>query len=541
MMQERDVIFNHWDPKSSKRSSGLFSVLKWFKTQENPPDLVNSASSSCSSVESVFSTDTVASFNFVPACNYKPFGGAKQAEKLILPGPESGTYRARIAEREVRRESDKDLTLRSKYKLFKDPEGGEGDRGRSLPLMTKVEDNEKGMHRRTASESSKHRKAGAYLHVKGKRKAPQPPGWKGETLRRKKRMAPQPPPNPDVICNDSLKLDRGILKPAKETQQVIQVQEVCQVAPKPWYKRTISKKSDPGEKRKSGNLSFLTNISELDRQAMEILERETLKMKYLKSSPQAPAFMRPRTEHTRTNSDSWVTPKRKSAKDLIAKFNAITTKKEPKPSTPPIQEVQPEYVPIVKEVRKVDPEPKRSLPNSPVLRTTASRQISRTPWNCPRCTLENDYWRIICRVCSAIKPYFDDFTTDKDLQRSVFQSNYPRISVLDARKVEEPKVEEPVTPKSGSSTPKEGGRWEFSRFGEGSKSGSGSSGQGSPKQREASPKVADFKNFFQPRYPRLNLEKYFQKESRRKAGSEVSLLFLFFWGGRVLVVEENQI
>lgn len=44
---------------------------------------------------------------------------------------------------------------------------------------------------------------------------------------------------------------------------------------------------------------------------------------------------------------------------------------------------------------------------------TAASAAPRAPWTCPRCTLHNDYWRIICRVCSAIKPYFDDFTTDR--------------------------------------------------------------------------------------------------------------------------------
>lgn len=71
-------------------------------------------------------------------------------------------------------------------------------------------------HRRTASDSSKDKKAGAYLHVKGKRKAPDPPLSKSDnrdsannrhststnsgtlspysTLGRKKRKAPPPPP-----------------------------------------------------------------------------------------------------------------------------------------------------------------------------------------------------------------------------------------------------------------------------------------------------------------------------------------------------------
>lgn len=62
-------------------------------------------------------------------------------------------------------------------------------------------------HRRTVSDNSKDRKAGAYVHVKGKRKAPSPPiGETVEvestivpsmsTLARKKRQAPAPPTSP---------------------------------------------------------------------------------------------------------------------------------------------------------------------------------------------------------------------------------------------------------------------------------------------------------------------------------------------------------
>lgn len=109
---------------------------------------------------------------------------------------------------------------------------------------------------RTNSESSKLKKAGAYVHVKGKRKAPQPPtGTQNKvpvdsgataSLKRKKRLAPTPPPvtEKEVLANDCLKLDRGVLKPLKEdvkprTSQDLQVQSVTEapVSPRPWYKR----------------------------------------------------------------------------------------------------------------------------------------------------------------------------------------------------------------------------------------------------------------------------------------------------------------
>ncbi|GLV42308.1 ariadne 1 [Carabus blaptoides fortunei] len=452
MMQEREFVFG-WDSKSSsKRSSGLFSVLKWFGNKEtitpSPPDLVHSASSSCDSIESVFSTESVASFAFVPPNAYRPFGSASQPEKFILPGPETSTYRARLAQREVRRETDRNLTLRSKYNLYKGPDT---DRGHSLPLMRQSPPVvQKGMQRRTASESSKHRRAGAYCHVKGKRKAPQPPGSKGDnTLRRKKRMAPQPPGNSDIICNDSLKLDKGILKSAKvQVERKLVTQEVHQVSPRPWYKRTLSKSSTPekkpdAEKRKSG-LSFLTNISELDREAMEIIGKENLKMKYLKNASHAPAFMRPRGEHSRTNSDSWLSPKRKSAKDLIAKFNAITgvtrmslhsgSKESVKEQTPPAKETKNEFViPIVQEASpstsQTAIEVKEVQPKSPVARTTAVvKPISRSQWNCPKSE---------GKVAENLKTenkndLFGLSNTElriSELQRSVFQSHYPKLSL----------------------------------------------------------------------------------------------------------------
>lgn len=81
----------------------------------------------------------------------------------------------------------------------------------------------------------------------------------------------------------------------------------------------IEKKKE--EKRKSG-LSFLTNISELDREAQEIIRKRENEKSEPSNISELPEFMRPK--ECKTNTDSWVPPKRKTAKDLIAKFNAIT-------------------------------------------------------------------------------------------------------------------------------------------------------------------------------------------------------------------------
>ncbi|KAJ8964422.1 hypothetical protein NQ314_004921, partial [Rhamnusium bicolor] len=43
-------------------------------------------------------------------------------------------------------------------------------------------------------------------------------------------------------------------------------------------------------------------------------------------------------------------------------------------------------------------------------------KLERKSWKCPKCNLENEYWRIICHVCSAIKPYFDDFSSPTKIE-----------------------------------------------------------------------------------------------------------------------------
>lgn len=507
------------DPKTTKRNSGLFSFLKWFKPSTSREsvdlDVQNSHSSSCDSLTSLQSTGTVASFSYIPPSAYNN----KVSEKYINPGPETDTYKARLKQREKRRENDKNLTLRKKYNLFfsrdtlKPPSVKEEDNSRSLPLMTRKTDEEEKMHRRTASESSKIKRAGAYCHVKGKRKAPQPPGSKvihdghsTMSLKRKKRLAPPPPAvthekvintleyaDADVIFNDSLKLDHGVLKPVKEPDVVATTEEKkanlspnasarssyveAPVSPRPWYKRNTSRDSvtstkkehkyEPVErlpdvpytrnstidltieevkvekkkedKRKSG-LSFLTNISELDREASEIIRREHQK-NGTTEIPEMPEFMRPKQD-PKIGTDSWASPKRKSARDLIAKFNAITNVTKVTVNTAlfgskDTPNVKREYF---EKQHSVQEKPKKSSPifenkalerirklssdenkfGSPLMKSESASAIKSKPetpkfekksWYCPKCSIENEYWRIICHVCSAIKPYFDDLTS----------------------------------------------------------------------------------------------------------------------------------
>ncbi|GJQ82784.1 hypothetical protein Trydic_g13487 [Trypoxylus dichotomus] len=494
------------DQRNPKRNSGLLSFFKWFKqpgaSSRESVDTSSSSSSSLTSsgstdsVNSTYSTGTVASFSFITPDAYNK---NHITEKTIVSGPETDTYKARLKQREKFREKDKNITLRKKYNLFfhrdtllkPNTNIVEEDNSKSLPLMTKKSPNEEPerLHRRTASESSKIRKAGAYCHVKGKRKAPQPPNKEDTfSLRRKKRTAPAPPaenkppdevtstnndvkakmednPEEDVICNDSLKLDHGILKSAKEEPLQIDTSSPnsarssyieAPVSPRPWYKRHVSStaakkdKHEPAtserlpelqysrnstadlniddtkieakrkdDKRKSG-ISFLTNISELDREAAELLKKD----KESVVISDMPAFMRPKGNE-QINTDSLASPKRKSAKDLIAKFNAITN--VTKVTVNAFQRDKREYFgtkssKINQDTKKAPKKNQTETSLNPLMKSESASVIKSKPevketpkpdrksWYCPKCHLENDYWRIICHVCSTIKPYFDDLS-----------------------------------------------------------------------------------------------------------------------------------
>ncbi|KAG4074899.1 hypothetical protein HA402_009324 [Bradysia odoriphaga] len=258
--------------ESRNSHSGFHSFLKWFKKDEHGRSIRNvssskstkdqhtnhfnsideirdlpsshpknglSASSSC---DSIISTATTG-FAFIPPNQYRPNGNACQPEILIEAGPATDTYRQRLRAHQNAVENDKklELTLRKKYNIFDSDTITSVDsifnrlngnkrphyNDLSLPqpstssqIITNSllsDDDTIGRvrkpHRRTASDSSKDKKAGAYLHVKGKRKAPDPPKDNRpdsvnnrlststnsgtlsphSTLGRKKRKAPPPP------------------------------------------------------------------------------------------------------------------------------------------------------------------------------------------------------------------------------------------------------------------------------------------------------------------------------------------------------------
>lgn len=359
----------------------------------------------------------------------------------------------------------------------------------------------------------------SHCHRPGKRRAPQPPPTSSQlTLKahrrpsggRKKRKAPSPPKGTAMsdsekgpeyagaVYNDSLKLERGVLKANKETvaSSVTSGSEASSVpvSPKPWYKRSSTQPnlksvakgsekkksceqlldewmleaglprstsfyerklseplSSPGASGESGNpkrrsqISMLANISELDREAAEILQQERERERevahsaddkfYIGSSSvtleQAPVKV----------PDSGTSSKRTTPKDLISILNAITnvtritvntTFFKETPSKPSASGSNSKSSRVIKspdrqdrltitELEDFDKETKKS----PSQELVTSVQIHPQPpeftekkpsepvktvkpfsnWMCPQCTLENPSWKFICEACNKWRPY----------------------------------------------------------------------------------------------------------------------------------------
>lgn len=325
----RSPVFSHSRILEQRpRSSGFKSFLNWFKKveslQRNEEIETTSAESDDSS--STSSTATVASFAFLPANVYKPFGDAQQPEKYIAAGPYTETYHKLLQERNKRRKMDKNLTLRKKYSLYSSgtlPNSKENNEDAkeydtfSLPTVNKTY----GEARKTASLTTK-----GSCHVKGKRRAPPPPVPPLTLTARRKRKAPPPPLN--------IQKEEVVIEPEKPKPH--ENSPVAERSPKPWYKRESKIKSskntkndlkkktkpeypeigffrcsrifenkkpttpDKGEEKRMS--CFLPNISELDREAAEIIKMHK--------------------ENSENGNIGHCRPS--SAKDLINKFNALT-------------------------------------------------------------------------------------------------------------------------------------------------------------------------------------------------------------------------
>ncbi|XP_054285108.1 uncharacterized protein LOC129001725 isoform X2 [Macrosteles quadrilineatus] len=534
--------------RRERSTSAIFSIFRWFRRESRSdefdpefapsappsPQLIRGHSTSCGSVDTLFSTATANSFAFIHPSFYRPFGAANPPEKCINPGPDTETYRNRLRQRDRIRELDKNLTLKKKYHLFGSgtlhrsvddvnsrhlflnksldslklnnvqsgcknstlgrkkrkappPPVSLDEKADSVIPPSPLDQNKENVdinsktnsfptndivvrrHRRTVSDSAKDRRSGAFVHVRGKRKAPPPPVENNskevksagnevvgtQSLGRKKRHAPPPPLiirrqedeinsgsqgklSPEekqrlieninklqahadrkslllatppaspmmndkvthTVCNDSLKLERGVLKANKTEVQSAEAKPATPttptpVSPRPWYKRNAGNKEKslekrkektsavdwmpevaivrrnainsennnsssvssssnshsnsyrlssifsrfdkPEEKRKS-QISMLANISELDREAAEIVQREQEKERAMLAAQDAKYYtssadcvenhdndlhdleIMSEEDRAQKNPDS---PKKSGARELISLFNAI--------------------------------------------------------------------------------------------------------------------------------------------------------------------------------------------------------------------------
>ncbi|XP_046676414.1 uncharacterized protein LOC124364747 isoform X3 [Homalodisca vitripennis] len=175
-------------------TSAIFSIFRWFRKDGKSdefdaefapsappsPQLIRNFSSSCGSVDTLFSTATASSFAYVHPALYRPFGAANPPEKRILAGPETETYRNRLKQRDRIRELDKNLTLKKKYHLF-----GSGTLHRSADDV-----NVRHLYLNNSLDSLKVNEVS--------------PGSKNSTLGRKKRKAPPPPLIEEKLKENSL-------------------------------------------------------------------------------------------------------------------------------------------------------------------------------------------------------------------------------------------------------------------------------------------------------------------------------------------------
>ncbi|KAH1024884.1 hypothetical protein HUJ05_009719 [Dendroctonus ponderosae] len=191
---------------------------------------------------------------------------------LYFKSPKTDSYKIGPLQRAHSGQAGKNMTLLKKYSpilpqegILKHQQPLDYDRNsKSLPLKINADDNKikpDKMHRsRTNSELSKRKAEGMFIHVKGKRKAPQPPEMifsVSISLNDEQRLAARNPSvvemynglEKPIISNDCLKLENGILTPLKENlKQPNNHLAICSspsksntfketFPPRPWYKR----------------------------------------------------------------------------------------------------------------------------------------------------------------------------------------------------------------------------------------------------------------------------------------------------------------
>lgn len=205
-----------------------------------------------------------------------------------------------------------------------------------------------------------------------------------------------------------------------------------------------AKKTEVPEELKRRSGIGMPNISELDREAQQIIRNQRITL-----TDDVVLRQRVLISDSEDDEDESVAQperrRRKSAKELISKFEAKTSQ-NPSRQTAPVQSVSQNHVSnsepptqAIKEspppttdaatediattssssavatvsvtkntatppdvIKKLEPVNTTVQQETPASSSTQSMQCK---WKCPYCTLENPNWRILCEVCERIKPY----------------------------------------------------------------------------------------------------------------------------------------
>lgn len=173
------------------------------------------------------------------------------------------------------------------------------------------------------------------------------------------------------------------------------------------------KKERDGEKRRSQ--IGIPNISELDREAAEIIQRTH----ELNQAPSGIEYlMRSQMSNQAKDFDD---DRPRTAKDLINKFEADSSHMNRITLNPTFVARKEFFGESYTSAPKTPDSERRQKSKLPQLikETNGIRKQNDLMglWTCPYCTLENPNWKIICEACEKIKPYEKRFCVNGDLAR----------------------------------------------------------------------------------------------------------------------------
>lgn len=278
-------------PRPRPLSGGLWTILSWLRREERD--------SSSESLSSAGSDRTVASFAFLKPANY-----SVNNTNIVLPalGPPTDSYKKRVYERNVRRQYERDLTLHRKYGLYRS-EGVTGYDTFTLQQYQRTDSGSLGKwsrERRAVSEGVQRRS----VHVPGKRRAPLPPTYASSTggsvalaKRTRKRRAPQPPADAIQQSKESTKFNNILSEmnslnysepsvPKSDTSADCKFEKYVKkdtaikdmkCKQEKSFLRQIFENRKKNSTTDTASIKILPSISELDKQAAEIIETGRLK------------------------------------------------------------------------------------------------------------------------------------------------------------------------------------------------------------------------------------------------------------------------